>query len=522
MSGDPDQEFFSDSVTEEIISKLAKNPRITVIARNSTFTYKGEAVKVQQVAQELDVNHVLEGSVRKAGDRIRITAQLIDAATGAHLWTETYERKLQDIFAVQSDIALHIAAALGEEFLAAETELVRHVPTQDLSALGLCQKGEALYWDLDEESNAVAQQLFRKATELDPGFAFAHAMLGIALWTEYSVWNPDPQILKEAEQLGLKAASLDSGVVEPHALLAMVYSSKGQFAQAEAEGRRVLAIEPNNAEAYRLMGDIYNWTGRPEEAIESLTKAIRLNPRHRWNYLTSLATSYLNTGRDQDANDALAQALVLDPNRAAIHSQLANVYLDRWVIQQDEGPEILAQALEAAGKGVALDDDDLWGHLYLCLIHLWRKEYDQAVCEAERMIAIAPQAAEGYALLADIYTYVGRLEEAAELAGKAEQINPAVTWPFRRLYRLTCRLEDAAAVVRKSPVLDRSGSFWAHIDLAIINSELGRAEEAKAEAAEIPKLAPNFSVDVYGERIPYKDPAQAERDMAALRKAGLE
>ena len=178
MSGDPEQEYFSDGMTEDLITKLSKLSRLFVIARNSAFTYKGKAVKVQDVSREMGVRYVLEGSVRKAENQVRITAQLVDALRGAHLWAESYDRELQDIFAVQDEITQQVVTALEVEVMEAEVARVRRTPTHNLTAYDYFLRGDKYYDLLTKEAHDQARQMFEQAIALDPQYAEAYVMLG--------------------------------------------------------------------------------------------------------------------------------------------------------------------------------------------------------------------------------------------------------------------------------------------------------------------------------------------------------
>jgi len=524
MSGDPDQEYFSDSLTDEIISRLSKNSGLFVISRNSTFTYKGKAIKAKQVGEELEVKTVLEGSVLKAGDRIRVTAQLIDAATDGHLWSETYERELEDIFAVQAEIAQHIAAALRVEYDEAELERVRHMPTESLSAYDAFWKGVEHFLRLTQRENAQAREYFEEALDLDPLYAAAHTRLGHAYWLDYVMgWNPDPQMVEQAYELAQRANTLDPSRAGHELLLARVYSLKGQFSQAISAAERALAVDPNYADSYLLMGEVLTNMGRPEEAIEMLKMAIRLNPKHIASYNTALAAAYRLSGSFEDAVAELEKAISLNPDWQVSYAELALTYKYQWITQESGDPEILNKALDAARKGVALDEDFLWAQGELGWILMWQKRFGEAISEAEKAIFIAPSNAQGYSQLSEILSHAGEADRAIELAERAIQLDDQAVWALSYAYRLTGRFEDSVNMTDQflTPETDFFHSYWIHIWLAVLNSELGRTQEAKAHAAEVLRLVPNFSIDVWGQRVPYKNPELVEREMAALRRAGL-
>jgi adenylate cyclase len=213
LSGDPEQEYFSDGLTEDLITDLSRLSGLFVIARHSVFTYKGKAVKIEEVSRELEARYVLEGSVRKAGDRVRITAQLVDATTGRHLWAERYDRDLQDIFALQDEITQKIVAALAVKLTAGKQERVGRQYTDSLEAYDYYLRGLAYYFRYTKETNAQAQQMFERALELDPQFAAAYAYLGWTRFTEWGRhWSQDPQSLKQTFALAQRAIALDASL----------------------------------------------------------------------------------------------------------------------------------------------------------------------------------------------------------------------------------------------------------------------------------------------------------------------
>jgi len=436
MSGDPDKEHLSNGMTEELISRLSKNSSLAVISRNSTFVYRGKPVSVGQIRQDLQVTHVLEGSIRIDGSRIRVTAQLIDAVTDRHLWSETYERQLRDIFAVQSEIAQQIAAALRVEYRGAELERVRHIPTEGLSAYDSFWKGLACLGQT-EEANAQSKRFFERAIELEPKFAVAYAWLGKSYWLDYVMgWDLLPEAIAKASELAQKAITLDDGISAAHRLMAYVYVSRNEYRQAYAKAERALALDPNDADAYLSMGEILTELGEPEKGIASLVKARQLNPRHGAVYLTALARAYrkagqygeaisvLNealahypdwmltykelsknyrfTGRHADAIAILRSSLLKEPSDLGVNLEITRCYLDMWKAQQSQDPMTLNHAVEIARRAVSFNESYFPIRISLSLILLHKKEYDEAISEAEKAIAVIPERAEGYAAMGEI------------------------------------------------------------------------------------------------------------------------
>lgn len=555
ISDDPKQEYFVDGMTEEIISRLSMNPFLTVIARNSTFFYKGKQTKIQQIGKELGARYVVEGSVRKANTRVRITAQLIDASSGGHIWAETYDREYEDIFALQDEIAQQITASLtAHGIVVAEQARAKRKPTDNLTAYDNMLRATAAGMKLTRKGYTEAKVYLEEAIEQDPDFAVAHLWLGVA----YAMlsWEGSQNLERGFESIR-KAISLDDRLSSAHAWLGNLYRWRGQLEKAKAEAQRALELNPNDDFSYLITGTVLRDSGQPQEAVEYIEKSMRLNPHHAANYFTELALAYAALGLYEKMIDPLQKAIVRDPqwmhtyalfafayrslgkNRQAIewceegisqdpdnagpYRNLAWSYLFLWGTQQDRDTDLLDKALEAAQKSVALGPNDAYNHNALCDASLVTGQYDQAVSEAEKAAAIHP----GWSsLLGHVYNHIGRVEEAIELAEKALQLNPREIGSLHTLahaYRLAGRHEKAIELSRS--ILDRphpySEGVRNHLNLAISYSELDCTEEAKAEAAGVLKLVPDFSVDVWGERNPMKDRDQVERDMAALRKAGL-
>ena len=379
MSPDPEQEYFSDGMTEEIISRLSMNAGIAVIARNSTFFYKGKQIGIRQIGQELDARYVVEGSVRKAGNRIRIAAQLIDATSDSHLWTETYDQELRDIFALQDEISLRIVASLNVTYQEAELERVKRIPTDNLSAYENFLRGLEIFYRVNREAVDRGRGFLQKAIGLDPDYADAIASLGYSYYMDYYFQWGQADSLEEALKCASKAIALDASCWRAHWCMANTYYAKGQYEKASVAYDRWTSLIPNHDLGYMAKGWMLSMVeGRYEAGMELMRTAIRLNPHPPAHYLLNLGWVYRLMGQSEKAVELQEEALTLDPD-------------DHYVSKE----------------------------------------------------------------------------------------------------------------------------------LAILYSEMGRDEEARTVAAEILKLEPGFSVKVYGDRAGYKDRALAERDMAALRKAGL-
>ena len=527
MSGDPEQEYFVAGMVEEIMTKLSMSSTLAMVAGNSTFLYKGEQRKLQQIGEELRARYIVKGSLRKAGDQVRITAQLIDAVSGNHIWARTYDRELRDVFSLQDDVSQQIVSALNLKYTEAEQARVRRIPAAGLTAYDSFQRGTSHFYRYTEEGSAKARKMFQKAVVLDPEYALAYAYLGDTYLFDYMFeFAQGPQALENAFANLRRAISLDDSLSIAHAALANAYRVKGQIAIAMAEVGRAISLNPYDSEGYYILGSIHNTLGESEDALEAIQKAMRLNPHYPGRYLTGLAWAYRDLGKYKEAIGALNETLTRNPDWAIAYSDLAFSYVHSWTTQHNDDPQALDRALEMAERSVALNESWIWGHWVLSLTHLNKRQYDRAVSEVDKTIDPIQDLAVRHVWQALIYNYVGRSGEAIAISEKAIQSDPKNMFALSAIgkaYRLTNRYEDAIAMQKR--VFSSSPnfiiSFDAHIELAILFAELDRVGEAGVEAAEILEMSPDFSVDVWGDRIPYRDPAQAGRDMAALRKAGL-
>jgi adenylate cyclase len=290
MSGDPEQEFFADGLTEDIITELSRFHDLLVISRNSTFVYKGKAVKVQEVAREFGVDYVLEGSVRKAGDRIRVTVQLIDAETDRHIWAERYDRQLEDIFAIQDEMTRAIVATLPGRVEAATHDRAKRKPTDNMAAYECVLAAKVLHHRSTREDNAEAQRVLNRALALDPDYAHAHAWKACVLgqtWVYDWCADRDATFQQVADELEITLA-LDDNDSDVHRILAALNLNRDDHDKAAYHQERALTLNPNYDLVVVQQGELLTWLGRPEEGIDWIRKAMRLNPYHPerfWNHL---------------------------------------------------------------------------------------------------------------------------------------------------------------------------------------------------------------------------------------------
>jgi adenylate cyclase len=334
ISKDPEQEYFSDGLTEDLTSDLSQVSSLFVISRNSAFTYKGKAVKLPEVSRELGVQYVVEGSVRKAGDQVRITAQLVDATKDHHLWSERYDRPLTELFALQDEIRQKIVTALKVKLTPEEHEQFQRAPTNNLEAYDFYLRGEEsrlrAWYETKKEANEQARQTFERALELDPKYAGAYAKLGLTHFYDYfHGWNKDrAQSLKQAFELAQRAVALDESLSIPHWILGAVYLWQKQHDQAIVEAERAIALDANDADSYVTLGVILVYAGRPEKGIESIKKAMRLNPHYPADYPQNLSFAYRTAGRYEEALVLVKRVLTLNPNFANSHANLAACYAE--------------------------------------------------------------------------------------------------------------------------------------------------------------------------------------------------
>jgi adenylate cyclase len=525
MSKDPEQAYFSDGITEVLTSDLSRIASLFVIARNTAFTYKGKSVNVQEIGKELGVRYVLEGSVQKANDQVRIVAQLIDTTTSGHIWSERFDRPFKDIFALQDEIVQKIVTTLKLQLTVQEQGWLVRKTTDNLEAYDAYLRGIELFSRITQETTVQARQMFEKAVALDPQYADAYAWLGGIYLAEWLWrWSADPQTLEHALALTQQALALDDSLPRAHSILSNVYTQKQQYDQAIAEGARAITLDPNNAFSYNRQGAALSFAGRPAEALPMMEQAMRLNPHYPPFYLGDLGWTYSLTGRYAEAVVTLKEATSRGPTLMVYYAILADSYVQQWACQQEADAQTLEQALAAAQRTLALNDSYSPGYSTLGSVYLWQKQYEQAIAEMERATTLGPNAADGYARLAETLSRVVRSEEALRMVEQALRRKPYIAdlhlTSIGAAYYFAGKPEKAVTPLRQ--FLSRYPNILdAHLTLAAVYSELGQEAEARTEAAEVLRINPNFSLEVHKERTPIKDPALLERHIAALRKAGL-
>ncbi len=488
MSGDREQEYFSDGITDDLITDLSRLPGLFVIARESTFTYKGKAAKLQDVGKELGVKYVLEGSVRRAAGQVRITVQLADATTGAELWAERYDRPLRDVFALQDEIVRRIVTTLNLELALSQKGILIPRTTENLEAYDDLLRGAEYFASVTKDGNARARPLFEKAIELDPKYAAAYAFLGENYYVGFELaFNPDPNGIERALKMEQQAIALDDSLSMAHSVMADIDASNHQDDQAGTEAQRAIALDPNAAAAYQILADVLNQQAKPAEALVAVEKAMRLDPQNPDIYLLQQGVAYTNLGRWKESITAFKRYLARYPQVIFAHAFLVYDYS-------------------------SLGDDDAA-----------RAE----AAEVERAVALTPASAVGYHVLALTLNKLGKPAEALVAADTAVRLDP----PHADLYvaqqglayTLLGRSEEAIAAF-KLFLARHPNDFRAHADLAVDYMELGRDDAARAEVSEVQRLNPEFSVEIIFpmDSLQRKAfPAEIDRFRADLRKAGL-
>jgi adenylate cyclase len=375
MSSDPENEYFSDGMTEEILTRLSKIRELKVASRSTVLRYKGSGIDPREVGRELGVGSVLEGSVRKLGNRLRITAQLINAVDGFHLWSEAYDRNLDDVFKIQDEVSEKIAEVLRLNLTEAERVQLSAVPTQSIEAYDYYSRGRHLFYQYTRAGHRSAIDMYLKALELDPNYALAYAGLSVCYaffitsgWGETATW------LDKAQEAALKALAIDQGLAQAHFALGYVYECKEDWDREEGAMRRVLLLDPNHAHAHDSLGDVYYQRDQFEEAISEYQTALSLDPFHP-RALIQLAATYEKAGRYREA-----------------------------MAQLQRTSEILP--------------DFDWTWIYLGDLHYSRRNYEEALQAYQRALGIDPANIDAKVGLGLTYGAMMRIEEGEQIANE--------------------------------------------------------------------------------------------------------
>ena len=365
MSGEPDQEYFSDGITEDIITELSRFHEFAVIARNSSFSYKGRSPKIEDVGRELGVKYVVEGSVRKIGSRVRITAQLINSTNGSHIWAERYDRSIDDIFAIQDEVTEAVVARIADGIKGARVLHARTRPSHSATAYDLVLQARPYRTTYTAPTSEMAASLLRQAIDLDPGFGLAHASLAYVRAGQYEEgWVDDPEVaLSEALSEAKLAVVLDGSDGYAHASLAYVLLKFREFDRAQSEIDIALKLNPHHVNIIMTAGWVSIVNCNPEQAIELIKRAFRLNPlMGSWQFWT-LGEAFLDARRYREALESFAK--VIDPptvlflEKAICHAYLAEL---------DSAGTNLCIYLERAAKELKVfpgDDPVAWRTFFL-------------------------------------------------------------------------------------------------------------------------------------------------------------
>jgi adenylate cyclase len=344
MSGDPEQEYFADGLAEDIITTLSKLSDMFVISRNSTFAYKGKATDIRKIAKDLGVGSVLEGSVRKSGDRVRITGQLVDAKTGNHLWAERYDRQFADIFDLQDEITREIVIALRVKLTEGDQIQLRRRGTNSVEAWEIYCRGQFYLRRFNKSDNDQAKQAIEKVVAMDPKFASAWSHLA---WVHYidarGGWAPSEEAFERASECAERSLAIDDRQPDAYAMLGVIALHHWNYQQAVALGRRAIELGPSIADNMVRLAMMLNYCGGADEAIQLIEKALRLSPHYPDWYLGIAGVAYCQLGRYEEAIAADEARLARNPDNMYSDFRLAAIYqkLGRY----EEARTHVAQAL---------------------------------------------------------------------------------------------------------------------------------------------------------------------------------
>ncbi len=345
LSGDPQEEYFSGGISGDIITALSRSSDLFVIDRASTFSYKGKPIRVQEVSRELGVKYVLEGGVQKAAGQLRVTAQLVDAASGAELWAERYDRPLRDVFSVQDELVRRIVTTMVPQLILWDRAgLQRLRGTDNLEAYDYDLRGWEYFLMLTREDNPKAREMWEKAIELDPRYAEAYAGVGFTYYFDALYqWSGGAQAFDQAYQWAQKAVALNDSEPLGYMLLGNLDLSKRHYDQAVSEGQRAVALAPNSTDGYFWLARILVYSGRPKEAVVAAEMGVRLNPRQPVLCLTQLGLAYLSIGRFREARSIFEETFAKSPNQPAGYmlKAIADVEMGRNDDARAEAAEVL-------------------------------------------------------------------------------------------------------------------------------------------------------------------------------------
>ena len=517
LGGDPTQDYLSDGFTEQIITALAKTPKMNVIARNSSYSYKGKPTKVQEVGKNLGVGYVLEGSIQKSGDRIRITAQLIDAATGLHLWAESYERDLKDLFSLQDDITLNVITALQVQLTDGETARIYGRVTNHVDAYLKVMKGRQHVLRIGRHDNLIARRLYEEAISLDPKYARAYTAMGWTYWHEARCgWTDKPaEAYEKAVELGQRAHSLNATDSGPLMLMAWVYANTGRSDKALEAAEKGISLELNLSEACWVYGGTLRLLGRYREAIPWIEKGIRLDPIPPWWCQFNLAFCYFRLGDTPKVISMVEKCIERHPKVGGFQALLAMTLL------QTERPK---EALAAIDKALSLQPKAPGWYTATRAVALHANgKTDEALVLMEEQVKRNPDDPDALRHYGRLLGLLGRHEEGVLIAEKAVQLRPG---PYTRLFLgqeyFISRQYDAAISELEKTIKFKPESLVGHLWLAAACSMGDRMKQARASIAEIHRLNPDYSLEDCRRNSFFEyQPEDKKRFINALKNAGL-
>ena len=435
-----DSEYFSDGITEDIITQLSKISSLSVISRSSIMQYKNTKKNLREIGKELNVANILQGTIRQAGNNIRIVAQLVDVSKDKNIWAETYDRHLEDIFAIQSDVAQQIATALQAELTVSEKQQLDKKPTDNLTAYEYYLKGRQYYRNYSKQDNDQAIELFKKALKLDPEYALAYAGLGDAYGQMVDKFGFSPEWIDSAIVVSKKSIEIDPGLAEGFKALGLAYLEKGWYSKALKENYNAVEHNANYAPAVANIGWIYGYTGKWDEGMPFFRKVLSVDPLRAYN-LFSIGNAYFHMDDSVNATYWINKALELQPN--------------------------LQSAYEA-----------------LSLLYLSHGNFEKAIYHSEKLLLMSPEDFSSLNLAGLVYLYTGNDEKAEFYLNKALILSrsPAIYlsyiyWKTNRKVQARKLLDERQKFIHEA--LDQeSESYFVRYDLAMIHAIFGNKEEA--------------------------------------------
>jgi tetratricopeptide (TPR) repeat protein len=487
-----------------------------VIARNSVFTYKGKPVKVQQVSEELGVRYVLEGTLQKSVDRLRITAQLIDAKTGSHIWSEKYDREMDDIFALQDDMAMKVLKALQIRLTEGEQTQIYARGTDNLEAYLKLQKGREHIYLFNQKDNRIAKQMFEEAIVLDPNYPTPYEFLAIAYLMDVIFrWSKSPaESLEKANDLCQNLLSVDSSSAGAHRVLSLFHSTRREYDKAIAEAKMATELDPNDAGGYAFWGFALTLSGKYTQAIPLFEKAIVLNPLPPSWYLVSFGEDYFRTGRTDKAIEVFGRLANRDPKQWNAHSWLGFSF-----IQAGRPGEAVAEF----DKALDLNPNLLWVSAGRILAQAFTHSPEKGISMLQNMANTKP-AEWIYRYIAYLLRKEGQYEEGLKASKKALDLRKSseTHWNLGTFYVLVGQYDEAITELKASISLGPE-YITPHLWLAAACSLSGRKLEARTAITEVYRINPSYSPEQFAKNCYFacKNDDQ-ERILNALRQGGLE